>query len=265
MSSSAHRGRRSGGCHAHGRPSADQPDHHGGVLRARRRDPGSSPTTSPCGSVVIRSANPEWFLAHFDVEAIQQFPRVQPIPTAIGPYDEMCETLRTMPKPTIAVIEGRVGGGGSELALGCDMRFADPERPSSTSPRSRIGIIPGGRRHGATAPPHRPEPGARGRCSDVTTSTPPPPSVGAGSTGCCPPTRSMSSWTGSPGGSPGSCRTRWPRRRRASCERRSACTRIWSPRRWRSTATLADDETHAKDAAVPRPRRSDAGGRTSAR
>ena len=78
-------------------------------------------------AVVFRSANPEWFLAHFDVEAIQQFPREQPVPTAIGPYDQMCETLRTMPKPTIAVIAGRVGGGGSELALACDMRFATPD------------------------------------------------------------------------------------------------------------------------------------------
>jgi len=40
-------------------------------------------------AVVFRSANPEWFLAHFDVEAIQQFPREQPEPTAIGPYDQM--------------------------------------------------------------------------------------------------------------------------------------------------------------------------------
>ena len=32
-------------------------------------------------AVVFRSANPEWFLAHFDVEAIQQFPREQPEPT----------------------------------------------------------------------------------------------------------------------------------------------------------------------------------------
>jgi enoyl-CoA hydratase/carnithine racemase len=93
-------------------------------------------------AVVIRSANPEWFLAHFDVEAIQQFPRVQPIPTEIGPYDQMCETLRTMPKPTIAVIEGRVGGGGSELALGCDMRFATPNAIFS-QPEVAIGIVPG--------------------------------------------------------------------------------------------------------------------------
>lgn len=93
-------------------------------------------------AVVLRSANPEWFLAHFDVEAIRQFPRERPIPTEIGPYDQMCETLRTMPKPTIAVIAGRVGGGGSELALACDMRFATPMAIFS-QPEVALGIIPG--------------------------------------------------------------------------------------------------------------------------
>lgn len=93
-------------------------------------------------AVVFRSANPEWFLAHFDVEAIQQFPREQPEPTAIGPYDQMCETLRTMPKASIAVIAGRVGGGGSELALACDMRFATPDAIFS-QPEVALGIIPG--------------------------------------------------------------------------------------------------------------------------
>ncbi len=92
--------------------------------------------------VVFRSANPEWFLAHFDVEAIQQFPREQPVPTELGPYDQMCETLRTMPKPAIAVIAGRVGGGGSELALACDMRFATPDAIFS-QPEVALGIIPG--------------------------------------------------------------------------------------------------------------------------
>ncbi len=93
-------------------------------------------------AVVLRSANPEWFLAHFDVEAIQQFPREQPEPSEIGPYDRMCETLRTMPKPTIAVVTGRVGGGGSELALACDMRFATPDAIFS-QPEVALGIIPG--------------------------------------------------------------------------------------------------------------------------
>jgi enoyl-CoA hydratase/carnithine racemase len=98
-------------------------------------------------AIVLRSANPEWFIAHFDVEAIQSFPTEQP-PTdpstgELNVFDHMCETFRTMPKPTIAVIEGRAGGGGSELALSCDMRFATPGAILS-QPEVALGIIPGG-------------------------------------------------------------------------------------------------------------------------
>ena len=92
---------------------------------------------------MLRSANPEWFVAHFDVEALQGMPRDGAAPTELGPYHEMCETLRTMPKATIAVIGGRVGGGGSELTLACDMRFATPEAILS-QPEVALGIIPGG-------------------------------------------------------------------------------------------------------------------------
>ena len=98
-------------------------------------------------AVVLRSANPEWFIAHFDVEAIQSFPSDRP-PTdpasgEINVFDHMCEVFRTMPKPTIAVLEGRAAGGGSELALSCDMRFATPGAILS-QPEVALGIIPGG-------------------------------------------------------------------------------------------------------------------------
>jgi 2-(1,2-epoxy-1,2-dihydrophenyl)acetyl-CoA isomerase len=33
--------------------------------------------------------------------------------------------LRTMPKPTIAMIRGAVAGGGLGFALGCDLRYGD--------------------------------------------------------------------------------------------------------------------------------------------
>jgi len=97
--------------------------------------------------VVLRSANPEWFIAHFDVEAIRLMPADQPetLPTSkdLNNFHRMCETLRTMSKPTIAVIEGRVGGGGNELAMSCDMRFGTPAAVFN-QPEVALGIIPGG-------------------------------------------------------------------------------------------------------------------------
>ncbi len=94
-------------------------------------------------AVVLRSANSEWFIAHFDVEAIQQMPTDAAPPTALNNFHRMCESFRTMPKPTIAVIEGRVGGGGNELAMSCDMRFATPSAIFN-QPEVALGIIPGG-------------------------------------------------------------------------------------------------------------------------
>jgi enoyl-CoA hydratase/carnithine racemase len=94
-------------------------------------------------AVVLRSANPEWFIAHFDVEAILGFPTDAPPASTLNNFHRMCEMLRTMPKATIAVIEGRVGGGGSEVALSCDMRFATPNAIFN-QPEVAIGLIPGG-------------------------------------------------------------------------------------------------------------------------
>lgn len=98
--------------------------------------------------VVIGSANPDFFIAHFDVGLIQRFPADPPgppDPTApLSPFHRMCEALRTMPKATIAVIEGRAGGGGSEIALSCDMRFALLDKAVFNQPEVALGILPGG-------------------------------------------------------------------------------------------------------------------------
>jgi enoyl-CoA hydratase/carnithine racemase len=94
--------------------------------------------------VVLRSANPEFFIAHFDVAAILDLPTDEPEPSVVNDFHAMCERFRTMPKATIAVIEGRVGGGGSELTLSCDMRFAALGRAIFNQPEVALGIIPGG-------------------------------------------------------------------------------------------------------------------------
>ena len=95
--------------------------------------------------VILRSANPDFFIAHFDVGLILKFPVDAPAPDAgLSPFHRMCESLRTMPKATIAVVEGRAGGGGSEIALSCDMRFALRDRAVFNQPEVALGILPGG-------------------------------------------------------------------------------------------------------------------------
>ena len=95
--------------------------------------------------VILHSANPDFFIAHYDVGQILEYPvdRVVSL-TEMKPFHAMCETFRTMPKATIAVIEGRVGGGGSELALSFDMRFALRGKAVFNQPEVALGILPGG-------------------------------------------------------------------------------------------------------------------------
>jgi enoyl-CoA hydratase/carnithine racemase len=99
-------------------------------------------------AVVLRSDDPDFWIAHFDVEAILEFPIDAPAARAAAvddnPFHAMCERFRTMPKATIAEIGGRVGGGGNELAMSCDMRFGALGRTVINQPEVAIGILPGG-------------------------------------------------------------------------------------------------------------------------
>lgn len=96
--------------------------------------------------VVFKSANPDFFLAHFDVAAILERP-VDAAPqrdAGMKPYHVMCERYRTMDKVVIAQIEGRIGGGGSELAASFDMRFGVRGKTIINQMEVPLGILPGG-------------------------------------------------------------------------------------------------------------------------
>ena len=96
--------------------------------------------------VVFQSANPDFFIAHFDVEALLQMPIDQPArrEQELNEFHRMCERVRTMPKATIAKIAGRVGGGGSEFAASCDMRFGALGVAKVNQMEVGLGILPGG-------------------------------------------------------------------------------------------------------------------------
>jgi enoyl-CoA hydratase/carnithine racemase len=94
--------------------------------------------------VIFESADPDFFIAHVDITLIQQLPEAGPDkPTTLSFFHEMLEKFRTMPKVTIGKIEGRARGGGSELLLALDMRFA-AHGAVLNQPEVAIGIIPGG-------------------------------------------------------------------------------------------------------------------------
>ena len=96
-------------------------------------------------AVVLRSDDPDFFIAHFDVEAILGFPIDTPAERSTdNVFHRMCELYRTMPRVTIARIEGRVGGGGSELSQAFDMRFGVRGRTVYNQMEVPIGILPGG-------------------------------------------------------------------------------------------------------------------------
>lgn len=96
-------------------------------------------------AVVLQSANPKFFIAHADVTLLQQLPAsIPPRDQTLGMFHAMCDRFRTMPKATIVKLEGFCRGGGSELALACDMRFAAIGRAILGQPEVALGIIPGG-------------------------------------------------------------------------------------------------------------------------
>ena len=96
--------------------------------------------------VVFQSADPDFFIAHFDVETILKFETDAPAEKSLefSDFHLMCERGRTMPKATIVKMAGRAGGGGNEFASSCDMRFGLKGKTIINQMEVALGILPGG-------------------------------------------------------------------------------------------------------------------------
>jgi enoyl-CoA hydratase/carnithine racemase len=94
--------------------------------------------------VVFESANPEFFLAHFDLTG-----NTGNITTTVGPSglpiltDTFVRITRSA-VASIAKIRGCVRGISSEFVLACDMRFASRENTLLGQPEVGVGLHPGG-------------------------------------------------------------------------------------------------------------------------
>jgi enoyl-CoA hydratase/carnithine racemase len=94
--------------------------------------------------VVFESANPEFYLAHFDLTG-----KTGNITTTVGPSGlpilmDTFVRLTKSPVVSIARIRGCVRGVSSEFVLACDMRFASRENTLLGQPEVGVGVHPGG-------------------------------------------------------------------------------------------------------------------------
>jgi enoyl-CoA hydratase/carnithine racemase len=95
--------------------------------------------------VVFDSAVEGFFLTHYDFLAkLEETTSLPPGPTGLQPLPDMLVRLSRAPVASIASIRGRATGVGSELALGCDMRFASREKAILSQWEVGAGIVPGG-------------------------------------------------------------------------------------------------------------------------
>ena len=110
--------------------------------------------------MVFRSADPDFFIAHFDVSRILKWvdldtrakehplndDRMQAIREGASRQEFLpssAEKLRRSSKVSIAEIAGRAGGGGNEFCSGCDMRFGLAGKTKFNQMEVPLGILPG--------------------------------------------------------------------------------------------------------------------------
>ncbi len=93
--------------------------------------------------LVFASADPDYFISHVDVTRIAEYREQAARLVGDASIGLLFRYLSASRLVTIAQIEGRVRGAGSEFVLACDMRFAASESAIFGQPEQGFGLIPG--------------------------------------------------------------------------------------------------------------------------
>jgi enoyl-CoA hydratase/carnithine racemase len=93
--------------------------------------------------LVFKSADPDYFISHVDVTRIKEYREEAARLTGEASIGLLFRYLSASRLLSIAQIEGRARGAGSEFALACDMRFAALESAIFGHPEAATGVSPG--------------------------------------------------------------------------------------------------------------------------
>jgi enoyl-CoA hydratase/carnithine racemase len=92
--------------------------------------------------IVITGAGERFFCSGGDLKAYSAIATKNELASTFGAVRDLLNDMEGHALPIVAAINGYALGGGAELALACDIRFADGKAKMGF-PQSRLGLIPG--------------------------------------------------------------------------------------------------------------------------
>lgn len=93
--------------------------------------------------IVLRGAGENSFIAGADLAQTAEFDHMDGLEYVTEHAQGLYNYVAEVPKPTIAAIDGYAFGGGTEIALACDIRIAEAGIKMGLT-ETRVGVMPAG-------------------------------------------------------------------------------------------------------------------------
>lgn len=120
----------------------------GALIKALQQLLGELSGNSEVKVIVFDSANPDFFIAHVDINILEEQDILDELgkaaPEGLNIFQAVGEMIREQPQVTIVKLKGIARGGGAEFVAAADMCFASLEKGKLGQTEALMGIIPGG-------------------------------------------------------------------------------------------------------------------------